>query len=379
MQTVSSDVDFAALSLSIKQWAKELGFQAVGISDTDLHTESAGLAQYLAEDRHGSMDYMVRHGMLRAQPAQLVPGTLRIVSVRLDYTPPAAADSWQVMTSPDKAFLSRYSLGRDYHKVLRAKLQKLATRIESTVSDVQYRVFTDSAPVMEIALARKAGLGWRGKHTLLLSREAGSHFFLGELFTNLPLIADEAVTEHCGSCTKCIDICPTQAIVAPYKLDARRCISYLTIEHKGSIPVEFRAAIGNRIYGCDDCQLVCPWNKYAKLTLEPDFAIRHGLDNIDLLTLFSWTAAQFETRFAGSAIRRIGHNQFLRNITVAIGNALRDPLLNDTTRAQMLQALHQHTNTSCKILREHIAWAVEQNADQNANQNANPKAPQHAS
>ncbi len=360
MTIVSAHTDFAALTSTIKTWAQELGFQAVGISDTDLHTESIELAQYLAEGRHGSMDYMARHGMLRAEPAQLVPGTLRIISVRLDYTPPAAADSWQVMAASDKAFLSRYALGRDYHKVLRAKLQKLATRIEAVVDDVQYRVFTDSAPVMEVALARKAGLGWRGKHTLLLAREAGSHFFLGELFTNLPLIADELVSDHCGSCTKCIDVCPTQAIVAPYKLDARRCISYLTIEHKGAIPTEFREAIGNRIYGCDDCQLVCPWNKYAKLTLEPDFAIRHGLDNIDLLTLFSWTETQFETRFAGSAIKRIGHSQFLRNIAVGLGNALRDGNLDAVKRTAILHALQLRADDENENLREHVGWAIAQ-------------------
>ncbi len=364
MQTVSPHTDFTALTLNIKAWAKELGFQAVGICNTDLHTEAAGLQQYLQEGRHGNMDYMARHGMLRAEPAQLVPGTLRIISVRLDYTPPKAADSWQVMEQSDKAFLSRYALGRDYHKVLRAKLQKLATRIETVVNAVEYRVFTDSAPVMEVALARKAGLGWRGKHTLLLSREAGSHFFLGELFTNLPLIADEAVSDHCGSCTKCIDICPTQAILAPYKLDARRCISYLTIENKGAIPIEFRHAIGNRIYGCDDCQLVCPWNKYAKITLEPDFAIRHGLDNIDLLALFSWTDPQFEARFAGSAIKRIGHTQFLRNIAVGLGNALRDDSLDSAKRSEILQALHQRANDENENLREHIAWAMAQNPPQ---------------
>jgi epoxyqueuosine reductase len=360
MNTVSTDTDFATLTATIKTWAQELGFQAVGISDTDLHTEALGLQQYLQEGRHGSMDYMLRHGMLRAEPVQLVPGTLRIISVRLDYTPPAATDSWQVMRNSDKAFLSRYALGRDYHKVLRAKLQKLATRIETVVNDVQYRVFTDSAPVMEVALARKAGIGWRGKHTLLLSREAGSHFFLGELFTNLPLVADTVTSDHCGSCTKCIDICPTQAITAPYKLDARRCISYLTIEHKGAIPIEFRQAIGNRIYGCDDCQLVCPWNKYAKLSLEPDFAIRHGLDNIDLLTLFSWTAAQFETRFAGSAIKRIGHTQFLRNIAVGLGNALSDSALPAAKRVAILHALQLRADDENEILREHVGWAIAQ-------------------
>ena len=272
-------VDPVALAGDIRRWGVELGFQRVGISDVNLQDAEPRLLEWLRAGFHGDMDYMAKHGAKRARPAELVPGTVRVIAARLNYLPGNAADSWNVINEADRAFISRYALGRDYHKVMRRRLQRFAERIESAVGACSYRVFTDSAPVMEVEIARKAGLGWRGKHTLLLTRDAGSMFFLGEIYTNLPLPVDDAQSDHCGSCTKCIDVCPTQAIVAPYKLDARRCISYLTIEHHGSIPEALRPLIGNRVYGCDDCQLICPWNKYAQKSSEPDFAVRNGLDN----------------------------------------------------------------------------------------------------
>jgi epoxyqueuosine reductase len=277
----------------------------------------------------------------------------------LNYLPIAARDSWETLDEADAAFISRYALGRDYHKVLRGKLQALATRIEQQIGQFAYRVFTDSAPVMEVSLARKAGLGWRGKHTLLLTRETGSWFFLGELYTDLPLPTDNAITEHCGTCTKCIDICPTGAIVAPYKLDARRCISYLTIEHKGPIPAELRPLMGNRIYGCDDCQLVCPWNKFASATTEQDFVVRNGLDDVALLKLFQWSDEEFNRRLEGSAIRRIGHERWLRNIAVALGNALRCARACEAN-ARTIEALNARTSHPSELVREHVAWALEQ-------------------
>lgn len=355
-----STPDFARLSQQIKTWGRELGFNEVGISDTDLAIEEKYLQQWLEQGRHGTMDYMARHGVKRSRPDELVTGTVRVISVRLNYVAPNAKESWGVLEDPDAAYISRYALGRDYHKVMRHKLQKLADKIIAEVDDFSYRVFTDSAPVMEVALARKAGLGWRGKHTLLLSREAGSMFFLGELFTNLPLTADGPVSEHCGTCSKCIDICPTRAITAPYQLDARRCISYLTIENKGAIPEEFREAMGNRIYGCDDCQLVCPWNKYAKLATEIDFNIRHQLDDVTLIELFSWTEQQFNDRMEGSAIRRIGHDAWSRNIAVAIGNALADMNLSVAKKMTLHSALDQRLESSSAMLREHIEWALVQ-------------------
>ena len=359
---MNAEFDFSALARDIKSWGRELGFQETGISDTELTTEENYLQQWLQHGYQGDMDYMARHGTARTRPDELVPGTLRVISVRLNYQPPEARDSWEVIEDTEAAFISRYALGRDYHKVLRAKLQKLADRIESALPDAaanfRYRVFTDSAPVMEVALARKAGLGWRGKHTLLLTREAGSMFFLGELYTNLPLPADDAVTEHCGTCRKCIDVCPTQAIIAPYLLDARRCISYLTIEHKGAIPEELRPLMGNRIYGCDDCQLVCPWNKYARLTSEDDFAIRQDLDDVTLLDLFSWSEAEFNDRMAGSAIRRIGHERWLRNIAIALGNALAKVELGIDARARMSQALRSRADHASPLVREHVEWAI---------------------
>jgi len=361
---MNAEIDFGQLARDIKRWGAELGFQQTGISDTALSAEESRLQEWLDRGFHGEMDYMVRHGTARSRPAELVPGTLRVISARLNYLPPQARDSWQVMDEPEAAFISRYALGRDYHKVLRARLQSLAERIEAVIGaatdDFAYRVFTDSAPVMEVALARKAGLGWRGKHTLLLTREAGSMFFLGEIYTSLPLPVDEAVTEHCGTCSKCIDICPTQAIVGPYQLDARRCISYLTIEHRGSIPVALRPLLGNRIYGCDDCQLACPWNKYAVKSVLPDFAVRHRLDDATLVELFVWSEADFSERLAGSAIRRIGHVQWLRNIAVALGNALANPAVNDAARIAMRAALQARRAHPAELVREHVEWALAQ-------------------
>ncbi|QJR12184.1 Epoxyqueuosine reductase [Usitatibacter rugosus] len=334
----------------IKQWGRELGFDAVAIAGTNLEAEEARLLDWLGRGWHGGMDYMARHGARRARPAELVPGTLSVISVRLNYTPPAARDSADVLDDPESAFISRYALGRDYHKVIRNKLQAFADRLVHELGSFHYRVFTDSAPVMEVALAARAGLGWRGKHTLLLSREAGSLYFLGELFVSLDLERDAPVGDHCGTCTRCIEACPTNAIVAPYQLDARRCISYLTIEHAGAIPEEFRPAMGNRIYGCDDCQLACPWNKYAELAASPDFAVRHGLDDERLVNLFAWTQDQFDTRFEGSAIRRIGHERWLRNIAVALGNA--------SPSRGILAALRSRRDDPSALVREHVAWAL---------------------
>ena len=345
-------VDHTALATQIKEWGRALGFQAVGIADTDLHDAEENLRQWLAQGFHGEMDYMAKHGLKRSRPAELIPGTLRVISVRMDYTPPDAKDSWQVLEDGSRAFISRYALGRDYHKVLRNRLEQLAQKIRTVVEKTNFRVFTDSAPVMEVELARKANLGWRGKHTLLLSREHGSWFFLGEIYTDLPLPVDQPQAEHCGTCTACINVCPTQAIVAPYRLDARRCISYLTIELKGSIPLEFRPLIGNRIYGCDDCQLVCPWNKFAYKSLEEDFAVRNGLDDISLVELFSWDEETFKQKFSGSAVYRIGHEQWLRNIAVALGNSPRS--------AEVLNALNARAQDPSQLVREHVAWALEQ-------------------
>ncbi|MBL8514222.1 MAG: tRNA epoxyqueuosine(34) reductase QueG [Betaproteobacteria bacterium] len=356
--------ELSALAQSIKQWGRDLGFRETGIADTQLTEEETWLSAWLDAGFHGEMDYMARHGTARSRPAELVPGTLRVISARLDYQPPDAAQSESVLEDPEAAFVSRYALGRDYHKVLRQKLQTLADRIAKALGEnagaFGYRVFTDSAPVMEVALARHAGLGWRGKHTLLLSRDAGSYFFLGEIYTNLPLPVDSPGTEHCGSCTRCIEVCPTQAIVAPYRLDARRCISYLTIELKGAIPVEFRRALGNRIYGCDDCQLVCPWNKYAKVTRAPDFHVRNGLDAKSLMELFAWNAEEFNARLAGSAIRRIGYERWLRNLAVALGNALAHPKTAPESRTRIAEALSHRRALVSPLVAEHIEWALRQ-------------------
>ena len=340
------------LAADIKQWGKALGFAEIGITDTGLSFAEKEHQRWIEKGFHGEMDYMAKHGTKRTRPAELVPNTIRVISARLDYLPPKAKDSWQVMNDGDKAFISRYTLGRDYHKVIRNKLQKLCEKIDQTIKGVEYRAFTDSAPVLEVALAEKAGLGWRGKHTLLINKDHGSWFFLGEIYTNLPLPIDKPATNHCGSCTSCIDICPTQAITAPYEVDARRCISYLTIELKNSIPVEFRPLIGNRVYGCDDCQLTCPWNKFAESTQENDFHVRHGLDNMDLIECFGWSEDEFKQKMAGSAIYRIGYVQWLRNIAVGLGNA--------TTSPEIIQALKQRENDTSDLVKEHVEWALKQ-------------------
>jgi len=354
MSTTSSPVtrhsSLDELARRIKRWGGELGFQQVGIADCELGEAEARLLDWVGKGFHGEMEYMERHGAKRARPAELIPGTLRVIAARMDYSPPGARDAEEVLKDGSRAFISRYALGRDYHKLMRARMQKLADRIEAEIGEFRYRVFTDSAPVMEVELAGKAGLGWRGKHTLLLNREAGSYFFLGEIYTDLQLPVDTAQAEHCGTCQKCIDVCPTQAIVGPYQLDARRCISYLTIEHKGSIPEELRPLIGNRVYGCDDCQMVCPWNRFASSTGEPDFAVRNGLDDVTLVELFSWTEEQFEKKLAGSAIHRIGYERWLRNLAVGLGNAPKSAKAIDTLKAR--------ADTASAMIREHVAWAL---------------------
>ncbi len=340
------------LKTLIRAWGQALGFQQVGIADIDLAAAEQRLQDWLARGFHGEMDYMARHGTRRSRPQELVPGTLRVISVRMDYLPEPRANLAARLEEPGMAFISRYALGRDYHKLLRQRLQALASRIEALIGPYGYRVFTDSAPVMEKPLAEKAGLGWIGKHTNLINRQAGSFFFLGELYVDLPLPVDAPVTPHCGSCRACIDICPTRAIVAPYQLDARRCIAYLTIELPGAIPEVFRKPMGNRIYGCDDCQLVCPWNRYAQLTREADFLPRHRLDSATLLELFAWDEDTFLRRAEGSAIRRIGWLRWLRNLAVALGNAPPD--------AAIVEALRQRLEHPAELVREHVRWALAQ-------------------
>ncbi|NWK77149.1 tRNA epoxyqueuosine(34) reductase QueG [Aquitalea sp. LB_tupeE] len=344
-------LDYPELAGQIKAWAQDLGFAAARISKAELPPEAeAQLQAWLDEGCHGQMDYMARHGSLRVKPADLVPGTLSIVSVRLPYWPAEASASEDVLADGHLAYLSRYALGRDYHKVLRARLQKLADKVAAHIGPFGYRVFTDSAPVAEVALAAQSGLGWRGKHTLLLNREQGSLYFLGELFTDLPLPADLSEAGHCGRCTRCIDVCPTQAITEPYKVDARRCISYLTIELKTAIPLEFRSMIGNRVYGCDDCQLTCPWNRFAVHTSEPDFAVRHGLDQASLLELFGWSEAMFKDKLAGSPIYRIGYAKWLSNLAVGLGNAPYDPAI--------VAALEQRLDWPDELVAEPVRWAL---------------------
>ncbi len=352
MQGATHIIDYARLRRQIRAWGAELGFPQVGVADVELGEAETRLLDWLSKGFHGDMRYLERHGRRRSRPAELVPGTVRVISARLDYWPAGAADSETVLGDGKRAYVSRYALGRDYHKVLRGRLQKLADRIEQEIGAFHYRVFSDSAPVMEVELAAKAGLGWRGKHTLLLDREAGSWFFLGEIYTDLPLPPDAAQSEHCGTCQRCIDVCPTRAIVAPYQLDARRCISYLTIEHAGSILEELRPLMGNRVYGCDDCQLVCPWNRFAQVSELDDFRARHALDRAALLELFAWSAEEFERKLEGSAIRRIGHERWLRNLAVGLGNAPGD-------RA-VLRALETRRNHPSEIVREHVAWAIAQ-------------------
>lgn len=348
------------LADDIKRWGLTLGFDAVGITDLELESHEMRLDEWIDQGMHGEMDYMHKHGRKRSRPAQLVPGTRRVISVRMDYAPSDIAQAETILEERNTGYISRYALGRDYHKVLRARLQKLATRINSEIGEFGYRVFTDSAPVLEKALAEKSGLGWIGKHSNLLDAKTGSWFFLGELYVDLELPIDLPATNHCGSCTKCIDVCPTQAIVGPYQVDARLCISYLTIELKGSIPVELRSKMGNRIYGCDDCQFVCPWNKFAQTTKEPDFTPREQLTDQKLLDLFSWTESDFLSNTEGTAIRRIGYQAWLRNIAVALGNATSDS--KDNRRKIVLGLKNKQTNAA-PMLREHIDWALARHSE----------------
>ena len=346
------NTDFAALAKDIRAWSKELGFDEIGISNTELSDHEAHLMNWLAAGYHGEMHYMSEHGTKRTRPDDLIPGTIRVISTRINYQTPDAANEEDVLNNSGQAYISRYALGRDYHKVIRKRLQKLADKIQQEVGPFGYRAFVDSAPVMEKALAEKAGLGWIGKHTNLINKECGSWFFLGELYTDLPLPIDQAVEEHCGTCNKCIEVCPTDAIIAPYKLDARRCISYHTIELKTSIPVEFRKAMGNRIYGCDDCQLYCPWNRFEQKSELADFAVRNNLDAPELIDLFNWSEEEFLNNTEGSAIRRIGYEQWLRNIAIALGNAASSP--------QVINALKEKQQHPSELLQEHVTWALNQ-------------------
>jgi epoxyqueuosine reductase len=359
MQEVPFTVDAAALLARLRVWAHELGFSQIAVADVDLGSAEPGLQAWLSAGHHGRMHYMAAHGLKRARPAELVPGTLRVITARMDYLPRATEPGWQAvewagLAKPEQAQVSIYARGRDYHKVLRQRLQKLAERMQEEVGPLGYRVFTDSAPVLEVELASRSGLGWRGKHTLTLHRDAGSMFFLGEIFVDLDLPLTEAVTGHCGECRACIDVCPTAAITAPYRVDARRCISYLTIEHDGPIPVELRAAVGNRVYGCDDCQLACPWNKFAQPAVLADFDARPGMSGESIAALLGWDEAEFLRRTEGSAIRRIGFERWQRNLAVAAGNALR------SGDAQVLRAeLQRLRETATPLVREHIDWALQ--------------------
>ncbi len=344
-----------AMKSDIIRWGKELGFQQLGIADIDLGEHEQHLRHWLDQGMQGQMDYMQRHGTRRSRPAELLPGTVRVISGRMDYLPATATPAEQLLEQPQQALISRYALGRDYHKLMRQRLQKLATRIEASIGKFGYRVFVDSAPVLEKALAAKAGLGWIGKHSNLLNKSAGSWFFLGEIYTDLPLPVDGPVENHCGSCNRCLEVCPTQAIIAPYRVDARRCVSYLTIELRESIPLELRPLMGNRIFGCDDCQFVCPWNRFAQFSAEDDFSPRAGLDAPQLLELFHWSEQQFLDRTEGSAIRRIGHACWLRNIAVALGNA---PPSTSITAGLLTRLQHPD-----EMVREHVLWALQRHAD----------------
>ncbi len=351
-------IDCDRLAASIKQWGLELGFQRIGISHTDLAEDEARLMDWLSRGHQGTMGYMARHGTKRSRPRELVPGTQSVISVRMDYMPPGGRAPQHVLDVDGLGYVSRYALGRDYHRVLRKRLQRLAGRIADQVVTFGYRVFVDSGPVLEKALARNAGLGWIGKHTNLLSREAGSWFFLGEIYTDLPLPTDRPAGDHCGTCQACIDACPTRAIIGPYQLDARRCISYLTIELRGAIPLHLRPLMGNRIYGCDDCQLVCPWNQFSRPTPETDFLPRHGLDAPRLVSLFEWDKASFRRQTEGSPIRRIGYECWLRNVAVALGNA--------ETTAEVVNALRRRSEDASALVQEHVSWALERHASGNS-------------
>jgi epoxyqueuosine reductase len=344
--------DHAALAELIRTWGRELGFQQLGVAGIELGQDEAHLRDWLAKGQHGRMDYMARHGDKRSRPGELVPGTLRVISARMDYGTGDDGEAWDTLGQGGRAYVARYALGRDYHKVMRNRLQKLADRIAAHVGPFGYRAFVDSGPVLERALARDAGLGWIGKHSCLINRSAGSWFFLGEILTDLPLPVDAPASAHCGTCSRCIEVCPTGAIIEPYRVDARRCISYLTIELKEAIPEDLRARIGNRIFGCDDCQLACPWNKFAVRSDEPDFRVRNDLDRATLAGLFAWDEAEFLLRTEGSAIRRTGHEGWLRNIAVALGNA--------PTTPEVLAALASRRDDPSALVREHVAWALAQ-------------------
>jgi len=337
----------------IQAIGQALGFNAVGVSNIDLSLAEQRLLDWLAQGYHGDMAWMAHHGTKRSRPAELVSGTLSVISVRMDYLPPDSMDAVTILNHPERAYISRYALGRDYHKVIRQRLEKFAQQLQTEIGTFGYRVFTDSAPVLEKPIAVKAGLGWMGKHTNALSRDAGSWFFLGEIYTDLPLEETGSVSEHCGQCTACIDVCPTQAILSPYVLDARRCISYLTIEYPGSIPVELRPLMGNRIYGCDDCQLICPWNRFAQTSPEADFTVRNGLDSARLSELFEWSESEFMRKLEGSPLRRIGYERWLRNIAVALGNA-------PPSRSTLALLQHQYRVSDSVLVKEHIQWAIEQ-------------------
>ncbi|WP_337052200.1 tRNA epoxyqueuosine(34) reductase QueG [Pseudoxanthomonas sp. USHLN014] len=341
-----------ALAARIRALARAAGFQRCGIAGIELGQDEDHLRSWLAEGLYGSMDWMARHGQLRARPAELIPGTLRVISVGLDYGRNDSDDAWTTLGDGTRAYVARYALGRDYHKLMRNRLQKLALKLQEEVGAFGHRVFVDSAPVLERALARNAGLGWIGKHTCLIDKQGGSWFFLGEIYVDIPLPIDAPASAHCGTCVRCIEVCPTQAIVAPHRLDARRCIAYLTIEHDGAIPIELRKPIGNRIFGCDDCQLVCPWNKFAKRTDEPDFRARNDLDTATLPQLFAWDEDEFLRRTEGSAIRRSGYERWLRNIAVALGNA--------PTTPEILDALASRRDAPSALVREHVGWALAQ-------------------
>ena len=367
--TINSVQDKAQFSgdqlvAQVRAWARELGFSQIGVAGVDLSSAEAGLLAWLSHGFHGDMGYMAQHGLKRARPAELVPGTVSVITARMDYLPKATEPGWQDtelarLQNPAEGIVSLYARGRDYHKVLRNRLQKLADQLSAHMGPLGYRVFTDSAPVLEAELAARSGQGWRGKHTLLLNREAGSMFFLGEIYVDVALPASAPVEPHCGSCTACISVCPTQAIIAPHRLDARRCISYLTIEHAGPIPLEMRPLIGNRIYGCDDCQLVCPWNKFAQRSSLPDFDAREGLAGEQLATLLDWTEDTFLKHTEGSPIRRIGHARWLRNVAVALGNALHAAGLSAAQRATMVQSLQRRTNHPDPLVQEHVQWALQ--------------------
>jgi epoxyqueuosine reductase len=345
-----SSIDLAAAKRTLAAQARAQGFDALGVAGISLTADEQRLIEWLDAGFHGDMDYMRRHGSMRSRPDELAPGTVRVISVRMNYWPADAKPAADVLGDPTQADVSRYALGRDYHRIMRPALGRLAEELQRSIGPFGYRVCVDSAPVLEKALARDAGLGWIGKHTNLLSRDAGSYFFLGEMLTDLPLPLDAPVSAHCGSCDACITACPTEAILGPYRLDARRCISYLTIEHKGAIPVELRKPIGNRIYGCDDCQLVCPWNKYARDAAHPDFKVRHGLDAQHLVDVFRWTEQEFDERMRGSAIYRIGYERWSRNIAVALGNAPPSP--------EVIAALHARREDASPLVREHVEWAL---------------------